>query len=236
MAKSPLRLAVLGSTGSLGQTVLAVTRAFGEQVRIVGLAAGGNVNLLAQQVQEHRPQMASFVRGQWPSQFSAVLGLRFVSPREMVASPEVDMVVVATAGRASLYQTWAALEAGKRVALGNMDILLMAGPLLKRLAEERRADIYPLDDEPAGVWQCLWGEESPPEQVTITSTWGTLRARRLRQHGPHASVRPSRRIGQKRGIDAATLMTKATQVAAVHYLYGVPLERIQVLFHPESLV
>lgn len=236
MVKPPLRLAVLGSTGSLGQTVLAVARSFGERVRIVGLGAGANVSLLAQQTREHRPQMASFARGQWPSGAATVPGLRFVSPREMIASPEVDMVVVATAGRASLLHTWAAVEAGKRVAVGNLDVLLMAGPLLTRLAADRGAQLFPLDDEPAGVWQCLWGEESPAEQVTITSTWGTLRARRLSHHGPHVAVRPSRRVGQKRGIDAATLMTKATQVAAVHYLYGVPLDRIQVLFHPESLV
>lgn len=242
MANAPVRLAVLGSTGSLGQTVLSVAKAFEERVRIVGLAGGSNVSLLAKQVQEHRPLMASFARGHWHGDFPSLPGLRFVSPREMVTSPEVDMVVIATTGRTSLQPTWAALQAGKRVALGNMEVMVMAGPLLARLAQETGAIVVPLDDEPAGVWQCLLGEDSPPEQVTITSTWGTLSARRLAHHGPQlpAAMRPSgsaaRRIGQKRGVDASTLMTKASQVAAVHYLYGVPLERIRVLFHPESLV
>jgi 1-deoxy-D-xylulose-5-phosphate reductoisomerase len=242
MSSKPLRVAILGSTGSLGQTVLEVTRSLREHVQIVGLGAGYNIELLAKQVQEHRPRLASLARGHSPVEIPGLPHVRFVSDREMVASSDVDMVVIANVGRASLHSTWAAVEAGKRVALGNIEILFSMGSLLTRLAKERGATILPLDDEPAGVWQCLWGEDTRHvQQVTITSTWGTVSARRLRQHGPQLPSgvrhpRSARRIGQKRGIDASTLMTKATQMAAVHHLYDVPLEKMQVLYHPESLV
>lgn len=237
MATSPLRVAILGSTGSLGQTVLKVIEPLQDRVKIVGLGAGSNKALLSSQIQRFHPELSSLMRGRLDAGVLSESSTQVVSARDLVTSPEVDMAVIANTGPASLRATWDAVEAGKRVALGNIDVLYTAGPLLTQLAAETNASIFPLDDEPAGVWQTLWGEEIDTiQQITVTSTWGTLNARRLRQHGPQASVRPSRRVGQKRGIDASTLMAKATQVAAIHYLYGIPLEKIQVLYHPESLV
>ncbi len=236
----PRRIAVIGSTGSLGQIVLSVARSLGDNIRVVGLAAGSNLTRLAEQINEYRPTMAGFSRGRWREETPE--GVTFMGINDIVSSPEVDMVIIANVGRASLEATWAAIDAGKRVAIGNINILYVAGPLLSRRARETGATIYPLDDEPIGVWQTLWGESTASvRQVTMTSTWGTVQARRLPRHGTQLpsslpTARPARHVGQKRAIDASTLMVKATQVAVVHNLYGIPLENINILFHPQGLV
>ena len=237
---APLRIAIIGSTGSLGQIVLSVARSLGDNVRIVGLAAGSNLERLAEQIHEYKPIMAGFARGRWRDE--APEGVRFMSINDIVASPEVDMAVIASVGRTSLEAAWAAIDAGKRVAMGNIDTLYVAGSLLSRRAQETGATIYPLDDEPIGVWQTLWGESTESvRQVTMTSTWGTVQARRLPRLGAQVpstlqTARPARHVGQKRAIDSSTLMVKATQVAVVHNLYGIPLENINILFHPQGLV
>ena len=237
---APLRIAIIGSTGSLGQIVLSVARSLGDNVRIVGLAAGSNLERLAEQIHEYKPTMAGFARGRWRDDVPE--GVRFMSINDIVASPEVDMAVIANVGRTSLEAAWAAIDAGKRVAMGNIDTLYVAGSLLARRAQETGATIYPLDDEPIGVWQTLWGESTESvRQVTMTSTWGTVQARRLPRHGTQIpstipTSLPARHVGQKRAIDSSTLMVKATQVAVVHNLYGIPLENINILFHPQGLV
>ena len=237
---APLRIAVVGSTGSLGQIVLSVARSLGDNVKIVGLAAGSNLERLAEQIQEYRPSLAGFARGRWRTDVPE--GVEFMSINDMVSSPDVDMAVIASVGRNSLEAAWAAIDAGKRVAIGNIDTLYIAGALLTRRAKETGATIYPLDDEPMGVWQTLWGENTESvRQVTMTSTWGTVQARRLPRHGTQLpstmpNARPARAVGRKRAIDASTLMVKATQVAVINSLYDIPLENINILFHPQGLV
>ncbi len=237
---APLRIAVIGSTGSLGQIVLSVARSLGDNVRVVGLAAGSNLERLAEQIQEYRPTLAGFARGRWRDDIPE--GVEFKSINEIVSSPDVDMAVIASVGRNSLEAAWTAIDAGKRVAIGNIDTLYIAGSLLARRAKETGATIFPLDDEPIGVWQTLWGESTESvRQVTMTSTWGTVQARRLPRHGTQLpssmpNARPARAVGRKRSIDASTLMVKATQVAVVNSLYDIPLENINILFHPQGLV
>lgn len=237
---APLRIAVIGSTGSLGQIVLSVARSLGDNVRVVGLAAGSNLERLAEQIQEYRPTLAGFARGRWREEIPE--GVEFKSINEIVSSPEVDMAIIASVGRNSLEAAWTAIDAGKRVAIGNIDTLYVAGSLLARRAKETGASIFPLDDEPIGVWQTLWGESAESvRQVTMTSTWGTVQARRLPRHGTQLpssmpNARPARAVGRKRSIDASTLMVKATQVAVVNSLYDIPLENINILFHPQGLV
>ena len=237
---APLRIAVIGSTGSLGQIVLSVARSLGDNVRVVGLAAGSNLERLAEQIQEYHPTMAGFARGRWRDDVPE--GVEFKSINDIVSDPEVDMAVIASVGRNSLEAAWTAIDAGKRVAIGNIDTLYIAGSLLARRAKETGASIFPLDDEPIGVWQTLWGEKAESvRQVTMTSTWGTVQARRLPRHGTQTppgmgAPLPARAVGRKRSIDASTLMVKATQVAVVNALYDIPLENINVLFHPQGLV
>ena len=237
---APLRLAIIGSTGSLGQIVLSVARSLGDNVEIVGLAAGSNLDRLAEQIEEYRPQMAGWARGRWRGEHPD--NVEFLSINEIVSSPDVDMAVIASVGRSSIETAWAAIDAGKRVAIGNIDTLYVAGSMLARRAKETGAAIYPLDDEPIGVWQTLWDENiDSVRNVTITSTWGTVQARRLPRHGTQApqtlpASRPARKVGRKRSIDSSTLMVKATQIAVVNTLYGIPLDNINVLFHPQGLV
>lgn len=237
---APLRIAVIGSTGSLGQIVLSVARSLGDHVRVVGLAAGSNLERLAEQIQEYHPTLAGFARGRWRDDIPE--GVEFKSINDIVSSPDVDMAIIASVGRNSLEAAWTAIDAGKRVAIGNIDTLYIAGSLLARRAKETGASIFPLDDEPIGVWQTLWGESAESvRQVTMTSTWGTVQARRLPRHGTQLpstmpNARPARAVGRKRSIDASTLMVKATQVAVVNSLYDIPLENINILFHPQGLV
>ena len=234
MKTDPLNIAIIGSTGSLGRTILDVIDSLDEEINIVALGTGSNVDRLQEQVLKYRPNMISLAHGEWDSSVSDV---RVVSASELVTSEEVDMVFISHVGQSSLRATWDAVRAGKRVALGNIDLLFVMGSLLKKTANETGASIFPLDDEPAGVWQTLWGEDRKTvDQVTITSTWGTINARRLRSHGLNALVRPSRKVGQRRSIDSSTLITKATQLSAIHHLYDIPVENIRVVYHPESVV
>lgn len=234
MKTDPLNIAIIGSTGSLGRTILDVIDSLDEEINIVALGTGSNVDRLQEQVLKYRPNMISLAHGEWDSSVSDV---RVVSASELVTSEEVDMVFISHVGQSSLRATWDAVRAGKRVALGNIDLLFVMGSLLKKTADETGASIFPLDDEPAGVWQTLWGEDRKTvDQVTITSTWGTINARRLRSHGLNALVRPSRKVGQRRSIDSSTLITKATQLSAIHHLYDIPVENIRVVYHPESVV
>ena len=234
MTKKPLKIAVLGSTGSLGQTILSVIDSINEDVQIVGLGTGSNIDLLEKQVEKYNPKMVSIAHGRWQKESK---NLTVVTAKDLVTSPDIDLVFIANVGRSSLRATWEAVKSGKDVALGNIGCLFIMGDLLKQTAKETGSTIFPLDDEPAGVWQTLWGEDvNKVDQVTITSTWGTLNSKKLRNHGLKAMVRPSRKVSQRRSIDSSTLITKATQVSAIHYLYDVPLDKIRVLYHPESVV
>ena len=234
MKTDPLNIAIIGSTGSLGRTILDVIDSLKEEINIVALGTGSNVERLKEQVSKYRPNMVSIAHGEWDSSDSDV---QLVSASELVTADEVAMVFIAHVGKSILRATWDAVKAGKKIALGNIDLLFVMGSLLKKTAEETGATIFPLDDEPAGVLQTLWGEDRETiDQVTITSTWGTINARRLRSHGLSALVRPSRKVGQRRSIDSSTLITKATQLSAIHHLYDVPVENIRVVYHPESVV
>ena len=240
MADTPLRLAVLGSTGALGETVLSVVRTFPDSLRVVGLGAGTNVDLLAEQVAEFKPFMAHFARGQWQRDTTDIQDFRFVSDREMVTHPEVDVVVVASVGKVGLEPTLSALQAGKRVALGNQETMAMAGALLTSVAGTQGGEILPLNSETAALWQLLQGETAPVRRLVLTSSYGPARPR---EGGQVPSMTPEeiavhvgRRMGRKRTIDATTLMSKAMQVLEAHYLFDIPLDAITVVYHPENVV
>ncbi len=240
MPNRPRRIAVLGSTGSLGEAVLSVARAFPDRLSVAGLVAGTNVSVLIDQVREFRPFMASFARTRWPAEAEEFQDVRQVTEVEMATHPEVDVVVVATSGRVGLEPTVAALQAGKTVALGNTETLAMAGPLLRDTADRHHGRIVSLDPETVGLWQVLRDEPEPPHHIIIPASWGPSRAQRT----PPASVLtpdevaspPSRRLGRKRVIDAMTLMTKAVQAMEAHYMFDVPLEGISVVYHPENVM
>ena len=233
-------LAVLGSTGSIGRQTLEVVRRLRDRFRVVGLAAGHNVTALEEQIREFSPTLVCCedVTGGLRSD-SAVAGVECVSMEEMASHPEVDTVVVATAGKAGLSPTLAALRAGKAVALANKEVLVMAGSVVTKAAAG--ADIRPIDSEHSAIWQCLWGEDrANVTRIILTASGGAFRdrsAEELAQVTPEEALHhPTWQMGRKITVDSATLFNKGLEAVEAHWLFGVPLPNIEVVLHRESII
>ena len=224
-------IVVLGSTGSIGTQTLDVVRSLPDRFRVVGLAAGANVGLLAKQVEEFAPRMT------WPD---AVGAAKRTPMEEMVTAPDVDLVMVATTGVAGLAPTLNALRAGKAVALSNKEVVVMAGELVTRTAVEHGAPLLPVDSEPSAIWQCLRGEDEPVSKLIITASGGPFRKRPLDEMESvtpaEALAHPTWVMGKKITVDSSTLMNKGFEVIESRWLFGVPFEKIEVVVHPQSII
>ena len=231
------RLAVLGSTGSIGQQTLQIVRAFPRRFSVVGLAAAKNLDLLARQIGEFKP---GFVFCQDRGINLTDTGCEFLSMEEIAGHPEVDIVVVATSGKAGLRPTLAAARAGKRIALANKESLVMAGAIVTDEAEQTGAQILPVDSEHSAIWQCLNGEEQKAARIILTASGGPFRNCSLEQLKEvtveQALSHPSWQMGEKVTIDSATLMNKGLEVIEAHWLFQMPFENISILIHPQSIV
>jgi 1-deoxy-D-xylulose-5-phosphate reductoisomerase len=241
-------LSILGSTGSIGTNVLRVVDAFPGRFEVVGLAAGGNVEVLAEQVARHRPKVVSVADGAALERLSRLVdlsGLRAVAGREgmveVATREEARMVVASAVGAVGLVPTYRALEAGKDVALANKETLVMAGELMLARAREAGARLLPIDSEHCALHECLDGRR--PEDVRrliLTASGGPFRDlpretfdRITREE---ALAHPTWRMGPKITIDSATLMNKGLEVIEAHWLFGMPAAMIDVLIHPQSVV
>lgn len=236
-------LTILGSTGSIGRQTLDIVRAFPDKFRVAALAAGSNVELLMQQVEEFRPELVySPTLQSWPETKGRLSGkaVKFASMEEMATSPRVDKVVVATSGKAGLSPSFAALRAGKSVALANKEVLVMAGALAIAEAQSHGAQILPIDSEHSALWQCLRGEDGGVSRLILTASGGPFRrnsrAELATVTAAQALKHPTWAMGPKVTIDSATLMNKGMEIIEAHWLFGVPLDRIDVVIHPESIV
>ena len=242
MAWSPRRLVILGATGSIGQQALAVVRAFPERLQVVGLAAGRNVDLLALDIATFRPAWAACQLEAHDALARACEGTvtRITSLEGLAACPEADLVLIATVGRAGLAPTLAALEAGKTVLLANKEVLAMAGPLVTEAARRHGGRLLPIDSEHVALWQCLQGEPSATTRLILTASGGALRDRHpsdlSRVTPAEALAHPTWRMGPKVTVDSATLLNKGLEVLEAHWLFDVPLEKIEVVVHRESIV
>ncbi|MDO8472584.1 MAG: 1-deoxy-D-xylulose-5-phosphate reductoisomerase, partial [Dehalococcoidia bacterium] len=171
-------IALLGSTGSIGRQTLDVVRAFPGEFRVVALAAGSNIDLLMKQVEEFGPgAVSSPSLGKHPEAMRKLSSLRVdvCSLEEMAGLSGVDLVVVATSGKAGLAPTLAALRSGKPVALANKEVLVMAGQLVREEADRRGLPILPVDSEHSALWQCLRGEGSTVSRLILTASGGPFR-------------------------------------------------------------
>ena len=159
---------------------------------------------------------------------------------EIAAHPEVDIVVIATSGKAGLSATLTAVKAGKKVAIANKEPLVMAGEIITREAKESGAQLLPIDSEHSAIWQCLNGESQPPKRILLTASGGPFRGfspQQLAQVTPQQALQhPSWQMGKKVTIDSATLMNKGLEIIEAHWLFGVPLEQIEVIIHPRSII
>jgi 1-deoxy-D-xylulose-5-phosphate reductoisomerase len=235
-------LAILGSTGSIGRQTLEVVRQLRRRFRIVGLAAGHNVTLLEEQAREFSPSLLWADReADYLHQKAAGLRARWAPMEEMAAHPNVDIVVVATPGKAGLLPTLAAVRAGKVVALANKEVLVMAGHLVVGAAHQHGTELRPVDSEHSAIWQCLWGEDRAGiARIILTGSGGPFRDLSLdelaRVTADEALRHPTWQMGHKVTVDSATLLNKGLEAIEAHWLFGVPFDKIEVVLHRESIV
>jgi 1-deoxy-D-xylulose-5-phosphate reductoisomerase len=242
------RIAILGSTGSIGRSALAVVDAHSDRLRVVALAAGENAPQLADQIVRHRPRLVGLASDAGRVELMRRLGRDgpevVVGPESLVAvatHPDVDLVLCASSGTAGLEAVLAAIEAGKQVALANKEVLVMAGRLMVDASRRRGLAILPVDSEHNAIHQCLHGR-SPDEvrRLVLTASGGPFRSlgpAELAQVTPEAALRhPTWQMGRKVTIDSATLMNKGLEVIEAHWLFGTPASAIDVLVHPQSIV
>ena len=239
----PIRLSLLGSTGSIGTQTIDVIQSMPERFQVLGLAAGRNLDLLAEQVAALRPRLIWAADG--PSQrlhaIAASVGASIATMEEMAADADLDVLVVGTAGRAGLEPTLAALERGRAVALANKEVVVMAGHLLRAAADRGGGQLRPVDSEHSAIWQCLWGEDGNPiRRILLTASGGALRdlpADALADVTPEQALRhPTWNMGAKITIDSASLVNKGMETIEARWLFDVPYERVEVVQHPESIV
>jgi len=233
------QLAVLGSTGSIGQQTLEVVRALPHRFHIVGLAGGKNVDLLAKQINEFKPRFVYFQDREALARLTNT-EYEFLTLEDIARHPQVDTVIIATSGRVGLSPTLAAVKAGKSVALANKESLVMAGEIITNEAKLNEARILPIDSEHSAIWQCLNGETQPATQLTLTASGGPFLhyspAELSRVTVEQALSHPSWQMGKKVTIDSATLMNKGLEIIEAHWLFDMPLDNIRVLIHPQSII
>jgi len=229
-------VAVLGSTGSIGRSTLAVLARQREHFRLVALTCGRNAELLDAQRAEWAPEFAGLVEAGPASTMPGGAGVLL----EAATHPSVDIVVNAVVGSAGLDATLAALRAGKRVALANKESLVMAGELVMEAARTGGGELVPIDSEHSAVLQCLTGHGGTLERLILTASGGPFRewpAERVAEATVEEALRhPTWRMGSKITVDSATLANKALEVIEAHFLYGLPYDRIEVVVHPQSIV
>ena len=242
------KIAVLGSTGSIGVNTLDIVRNSQNRFKVSGLAAGGNVNLLEKQIREFRPAYAALFdekkAGLLKKRVSR-LKVEILSGLEglvKVASiPDTKMVVSAIVGAAGLFPTFAALKCGKDIALANKETLVVAGELFMKLSRVKRSRIIPVDSEHSAIFQCINGAKNRKiEKIILTASGGPFlkhSAERIRKVTIREALNhPNWKMGPKITIDSATLMNKGLEVIEAYWLFGVDANRIDVVVHPESII
>ncbi len=237
-----MRIAVLGSTGSVGSQALDVIERFPDRFQVTALAAGNNTALLAEQVARLKPRYA------WAEATSpalddaiAVSGAERMPVDEMAIVDGVDLVLVGTAGSAGLLPTLRALESGKPVAIANKEVLVMAGHLVRRALAGRDELLRPVDSEHSAVWQCLWGESGHDiRRILLTASGGAFRdfdTGQLAAVTPEQALNhPTWNMGRKITVDSASLMNKGMETIEAMWLFDVPMEKVEVVLHRESIV
>ena len=245
-------VAILGSTGSIGCNSLRVIESLtNARMRVVALAAGSNIERLADQIATHLPEVVSVDTEMGAHDLRAMLFARDVDlPRivigeagliEVATHPQADCVISATVGAVGFVPTLKALEMGKRVALANKETLVMAGELMTEAASKSGAELLPVDSEHNALHQCLRGERHQEvRRIILTASGGPFRTKNKAEMEvasvAEAMQHPTWNMGAKITIDSATLMNKGLEVIEAHWLFGFAPDQIDILVHPESVV
>lgn len=241
------KIAVLGSTGSIGTQTLDVVRNHSDILKIEVLAANNNDELLEKQIEEFAPSIAVLndknayekLKARYSGKTQLLCGEE--SLIEGVVNDKIDTVVTSLMGFAGLRPTMAAIDAGKNIALANKETLVVAGELVMQKAKEKNIEIMPIDSEHGALFQCLHGEDmAKVDKLLVTASGGPFRGK-TKEELQNVSVKqclnhPTWKMGRKITIDSATLMNKGLEVIEAKQLYGVSYDNIQVVVHPQSIV
>jgi len=241
------RIAILGSTGSIGTQALNVIRRHRDRFAVEVLCAGSNANLLVQQALEFNPNavaIADETKYQAVKEALEPKGIKVFSGAssmvDLMEMDTVDMVLASIVGFAGLRPTLRALERGKAVALANKETLVVAGSIVTAAARRHRAPLLPVDSEHSAIFQCLVGEGSAVDKILLTASGGPFRGRSREELAAvtleQALRHPNWSMGRKVTIDSATLMNKGLEVIEAQWLFGVDVDNIEVLVHPQSVV
>ena len=235
MSSNIKKIAILGSTGSIGQQTLDIVRNFPEKFRVVGLAGGENSSLFAKQINEFNPQFV-YVK----KKIAIPQGIIPLSMEEIARHPDVELVIIATSGKAGLFPTLAAIKAGKKVALANKEALVMAGKIITADVKRYHAKLLPIDSEHSAIWQCIQGEKTAIARIILTASGGPFHKYSLKQLAKvtveEAMQHPTWKMGKKVTIDSATLMNKGLEAIEAHLLFSTPLSKIDIMIHRKSIV
>ena len=240
------KISILGSTGSIGRSTLAVVDAFPESLRVVGLAAGGNLDLLVEQIERYRPELVS-VRDEADvaklrARVRDVEIMHGSDGASAVASmASADAVIAAIVGAAGIPPVHAALKAGKRVGIANKEVLVAAGDVMTRAARENGGEILPVDSEHNAVHQAIrCGVHDEVQRIILTASGGPFLKRDLTTFDDitieAALAHPTWRMGNKISIDSATMMNKGLEVIEAHHLFSMSADEIDIVIHPQSIV
>jgi 1-deoxy-D-xylulose-5-phosphate reductoisomerase len=240
-------VAVLGSTGSIGISTLEVIRQMPNGFRVAGLSAHRNLDLLARQAAEFRPRWivatdeSRAKRFAWPRLPGTELLTGHEQLNRLAGEPQLDTLVAAIVGIAGLPSTLAAVQAGKTVALANKETLVAAGPVVMQMAGESGATILPVDSEHNAIFQCFQaGNRAEVRRVCLTASGGPFRLwsrRQMESVTPRqALAHPTWEMGRKISIDSATMMNKALEIIEAKWLFGLEVDQIEVVVHPQSIV
>ncbi len=242
------RIAILGSTGSIGTQSLEVIRKFPENFEVEVLTAQSNADLLIMQALEFKPNSVVIGNVNLYPKVKDALAKEDVkvfagedAVNQIVESENIDIVLVALVGFAGLKPTLRAIEAGKEIALANKETLVVAGALVTKTAKENAINIYPVDSEHSAIFQCLTGEfHNPVEKIILTASGGPFRLKTIDELASvtkeEALRHPNWNMGCKITIDSATLMNKGLEVIEAYWLFGIKPAQIEVIIHPQSII
>ncbi|MEE9911126.1 MAG: 1-deoxy-D-xylulose-5-phosphate reductoisomerase [Deltaproteobacteria bacterium] len=243
------QITLLGSTGSIGVSALSVIEKNPEKLKVMALAAGRNVRLLAQQITKFHPKIVAVQSRQDAERLRQILGPKNSIPivydetgaEEIAAYPASDIVLSAISGAAGLKPTLAAIEAGKDIALANKETMVIAGHIVTKKARKKRVKILPVDSEHSAIFQCLAGQR--PEnlkRIILTASGGpfyNLSSKDLKKVTLQQALRhPRWKMGRKITIDSASMMNKGLEVIEAKWLFNLDISHINVLIHPQSIV
>jgi 1-deoxy-D-xylulose-5-phosphate reductoisomerase len=243
------KIAILGSTGSIGRNALDVISMNPDKFRVVSLAGGRNIELLSKQIAVFNPLLAAVIDQDHAARLRVLLDASCRTEvlwgqdgyRMAATVREADLVLSAMVGAAGLLPTLAAIEVGKDVALANKEAMVIAGELVMAKAAAHRVRILPVDSEHSAVFQCLEGHrQNPVKRIILTASGGpflNMSSEDMRKAKPEQALRhPNWRMGAKITIDSASMMNKGLEIIEARWLFDIPFERIDVVIHPQSII